>query len=533
VALSRRQLLGCGLAGWAGAAAGWNPVRGAQPANVAFADSADFDEWMGGQLRAWHVPGLAVAIVVDGHIALLRAYGLRDVERNLPMTVQTPQPIASVSKIFTAAALALRVHEGQLEWDRPFREYMPGFRLKSDYATQTVSLRDMLSHRTGLGRHDFSWFNAGASRDELIARIRHLDMASEPRTQWQYNNWMVLAASTVAAPAGGEWASAVQRRLLAPLRMHGASTALPASSPDATWATGYRLDGQRQAQPVPFMNLPAMGPFGGINADAEEMARFLRMLVNDGTLEGAQVLPGDALRTMCTPQMLVPTPTRFAEIGQTQYGLGLFLTQYRGERLAWHGGNLPGVTTLLSFIPARRLGIYVACNQTSSVLPTVLTYTLYDRLGSEAGLDWSERFSALAAQSAATASAANDKNLLSRKMGTHPTHDNAALAGDYEHPGYGRFSIAADAAHLRGSFNGMSSTFKHFHYNVFEAPQDRTNDFTGLKLQFHLDLDGNVSHFTAKLDASTAPITFMRAARDVASVEQRAEQGPRTSRSRC
>jgi CubicO group peptidase (beta-lactamase class C family) len=500
--LGRRDFLGSCLAGAAAAVL-------AEPRTRASFD--DIPALLDRELQFWNVPGVALAVVVDDELRLLLARGMRHLDNALPMTPQTVQPIASVTKIATAATLSMLVHDGALQWDRPVRETMPAFRLRSEYATQTVTLRDMLSHRTGLGRHDFAWFNASASRDELLERVRHLEMASEPRTAWQYNNWMVLMAGVLAGrAAGGTWEALVERRLLEPLAMRSATLRLPARDDASGWATGYRLDSGKTPHAVPFMNLQAMGPCGSINASAADMAQLLRLLVGLGTIDGTQRMDAKVLEPLLTPQMLVPLPARFAEVGETHYGLGMFLTQYRGERLAWHGGNLPGVTTLMSFMPARRIGVYVATNQSSSVLPAVLAYTLYDRLLDAPTVDWSARYRGLVEQGEAGARVAARKSADTRKTGTQPTHATSELAGEYTHPGYGRFSVAAESQALRGHFNGLSSLFTHHHHNVFEAPADPLNELGGLKLQFHLDVDGEVAHFTAKLDSTMPPTVFER-----------------------
>ena len=145
---------------------------------------ADWDAFMAQQLALWKVPGASIAIVKDGQVILSRGYGLRDVAQQLPMTENTVQPIASTTKSFTVAALATLVRDGKLKWDEPVREYLPDFRLHSDYATQTVTLRDMVSHRTGLPRHDAVWFNSKLSREELIKRVRHFELSAEPRARF-------------------------------------------------------------------------------------------------------------------------------------------------------------------------------------------------------------------------------------------------------------------------------------------------------------------------------------------------------------
>ncbi|HSM56932.1 MAG TPA: serine hydrolase domain-containing protein, partial [Candidatus Sulfomarinibacteraceae bacterium] len=156
---------------------------------------AEFDNYVEAAMASWHCPGVAVSIVRGDEVLHQSAYGLRDVEAQLSLTEDTRFPMASVTKSFTAMSVALLVDEGKLEWDKPVREYMPEFILDDDYVTQHVTVRDMLSHRTGLPRHDFAAWRLDVPRAEFIRRMRHFKFNASFREKFQYNNLMYVAAA--------------------------------------------------------------------------------------------------------------------------------------------------------------------------------------------------------------------------------------------------------------------------------------------------------------------------------------------------
>lgn len=175
---------------------------------------ADFDKFVDTELKKWNTPGIAITVVKDGKVILKRGYGYRDLDKKLPMTELTVQPIASVTKSFTVAALATLVREGKLSWDKPVRDYLQDFKLYSDYATLNVTPRDLVTHRTGLPRHDFSWFNSTATREELYKRLPYLEPSAPLRTRWQYNNFMYMTAGYMGGKiAGSDWETLVRKNI--------------------------------------------------------------------------------------------------------------------------------------------------------------------------------------------------------------------------------------------------------------------------------------------------------------------------------
>ena len=474
---------------------------------------ADFDTFVQQQMALWKVPGVSVAIVKDGQVILSRGYGLRDVARRLPMTQDTVQPIASSTKSFTVAALATLVRDGKLEWDKPVREYLPDFRLHSDYATQTLTVRDLLSHRTGLPRHDLAWYGSPLTREQLFNRLRHLELSAEPRAKFQYNNFMYMTAGLLGGRvAGSDWETLVQASLLTPLGMQSSSFTVADLKQAPDHATGYTLDDDENALPKPYQELRAMGPTGAINSTARDMGQYLLMLAAGGSYKGQTLVRENDLRAMTTGQMTLPDARRWPEVGSPQYGMGWFVRQYRGVPLVDHGGNLDGASTAMGFLPGRNLAFYATANVSASALPDVLMYAAIDRLLGQPPVDWSQRHRELFTAGKAASMAARDQKLDSGKPGTRPAFALAEYVAEYEHPGYGLMSIGREGAQLNISYHGFTAPLPHLHFETFRTPRDPLLDLAETRVQFITSFEGEIESLQIEMEPAVKPIVFKRLA---------------------
>ncbi len=491
----------------------------ADPTFAVTADAAlaDFDKFVLGELKKWNTPGIAITVVKDGKVILKRGYGFRDVEKKLPMTEFTVQPIASVTKSFTVASLASLVREGKLSWDKPVRDYLPDFKLYNDYTTLNVTPRDLVTHRTGLPRHDSSWFNGTATREDLYKRLQYLEPSAQLRATFQYNNLMYMTAGYMGGKvAGSDWETLVRKNIFAPLGMTNSTFTIEDMQKAQHVSRGYKWDEQENAVAIDYRGIAAMGPTGSINANMEDMSRYLRMYLGRGQFEGKNIINAADIIEMTNPQMVMSDARRFEEISSTQYGMGLFLTHYRGERLVQHGGNMPGASSLLSFMPLKNIGVFTTSNMSGSQLPSIVTYAIYDRLLKMKLIDWSERFWDIKEKGKASELGAKKQNLSPRQTGTKPAHQLSEYAGDYLHPGYGTINFAAlkdkSGDNLIGTFNGLTSSFPHYHFDVFKAPDDKLNDMANIKVQFMTNIDGEVASVAIGLETAVKPIVFVRQA---------------------
>jgi CubicO group peptidase (beta-lactamase class C family) len=437
------------------------------------------------------------------------------VDKNLPMTHLTVQPIASVTKSFTVAAMATLVREGKLSWDKPVRDYLPDFKMFNDTTTLNATPRDLVTHRTGLPRHDYSWFNATATREELYKRLPYLEPSAQLRATWQYNNFMYMTAGYLSGKVAGgvghdAWENLVRANLLKPLNMGASSLSINEMMKSPHVGAGYAWDENEAPKRVDYKPVDAMAPTGAINSNMEDMAHYLQMLLGNGQFAGKTILNAADIIEMTNPQMVMADARLFDEISATQYGMGFFLTHYRGEKLVHHGGNMPGASSLLSFLPNKKIAVFVTANLSASSLPTVLSYAMYDRLLGLKPVDWSGRFWDRKEKTKASEVAAKKQNLSPRQFGTSPSHRLTDYAGDYGHPGYGVIKFVVQGQSLAGSYNGLSSNFPHFHYDVFEAPDDKLNELAKLKAQFVTDIDGEISAVRIGLESVIKPIEFLR-----------------------
>jgi len=484
-------------------------ARGGEP--IAEPKLADFGAFVEEQLKLWKAPGVSVAIVRGEELIAATGYGLRNVKENQPMTGRTVQPVASVTKSMTVATLAALAREGKLEWDKPVRDYLPEFRLHDEYATAHVTPRDLVTHATGLPRHDWVWVGSKAPREDLVRRLRYLEPSAEPRVKYQYNNLAYCTAGYLGGRvAGSSWEELVRTRLFEPLGMANSSCSVNDLLKNEDHALGYRLNDAEEAVPIRYLNVDALGPAGSVNSNAEDMSRYLRMLINKGKFEGKEVLGEPDVAEMVGARMMVSESDAFRELGPSQYAMGLRITTYRGRKMVQHSGALRGLSSSLSFLPQEKLGVFVAVNRSDSSLTMVLTYAIYDRLLGLKEIDWSKRLRDRRDKDKTARDEAEKQKITTKKPGTMHGHLLSEYAGEYEHPGYGVFAVRDQGDALEGSFNAATSRFEHFHYEVFAAPKNEFNSFSEQKIQFLTSIDGDVESVEIQFEPLTRALTFKR-----------------------
>ncbi len=454
-------------------------------------------------LERWKVPGIAVAVIKEGKLAFAKGYGYRDLERKLPVTSRTLFAIGSCTKAFTATALGILVDEGRVEWDRPVIDYLPDFRLKDEYATMHVTVRDLLLHRTGLPRHDLVWYGASLSRQQLYHRLRFLTPSAELRQLWQYQNLMYMTAGYLIEKITGQsWESFVRNRILEPLEMHETNFSVEVSKRADDAALPY-AEVKGKLKRIPFRNIDAMGPAGSINSNLEEMAHWVLLQLNKGTYKGRRIISAETLSEIHRPQMVVPRPRKYKELFYLNYAMGWMVTSYRGHLLLMHGGSIDGFKAAVSFMPDDGLGLIVFANKSGTPVPQLLTYAIYDRLLGLKPAPWNERFWKERQQEKKL----KEKLSLCRK-GTSPSHPLKDYEGDYCHPAYGLIKIKVEQGKLVALFHDQRVTLRHCHYDVFETEKELL--IGRLRISFLTNKAGVVDRLKAALEPRVEDIVFKR-----------------------
>ncbi|MBV8519664.1 MAG: serine hydrolase [Acidobacteria bacterium] len=471
-----------------------------------------FDELANAALHSWNTPGLAVAVVADGKVVYAQGFGKRDVEKALPMTADTLLPIGSVTKSFTTLLMGMLVDEGKLEWDKPVRTYLPDFRVMDETLTSRITPRDLVTHRTGLPRHDLVWYNNDTlTRKEIVARLAHLPASEDFRTHFQYNNLMFLAAGYLVEQLTGQpWEDVARTRIFTPLGMTRSTFTDAAASKDPDHAQPY-LEEHDVVREVPFREVGNMGPVGEISSSANELARYALLHLERGRAGDRQLVQPATMLELHAPVIatgdLPPSP----EISPASYALGWFIDSYRGHNRVYHGGHIDGFSSLLTLFPADGIAVVTLANLDHAGILDVLTNHIADRMLQLPAIDWNA--TALAKRNAVKqldADAETKKNA-ARKSGTKPSHALADFAGDYESEGYGVLRVAATADGLRATYNRIETPLEHWHYDVFNGLRNEKDPtFEGMKYNFWTDFAGNINAVEASFEPRVAPIVFYK-----------------------
>lgn len=462
--------------------------------------------------EAFNVPGLAISVVVGGKVVFSEGYGYRDLEDQLPMTPDTLFAVGSTTKAMTATLLGTLVDEGKLDWDAPVREYLPRFSLADPMISPRVTVRDLLTHRTGLPRHDAVWYNDNEiTREEMVAALEHLPMAADLREKFIYNNLMFVTAGHVAEQITGEsWEELLRERLFEPIGMERSNFSVETSKQDPDHALPYRENDEGELERIPFRPLDKVGPAGSVNSSVDEMSRWVAFNLLRGKAGGQTLIEGATLQEIHSPQMALQAAPERKDISSPSYGMGWFVRTYRGHRQIYHGGGIDGFVTSVTMFPDEELGI-VAFDNRGSGLAELLSRHAADRVLGLDRIDWigdavKQRQKAEQAQEDAKARQRDE-----RVEGTKPSRPVEAFAGVYEHPGYGQLEIDHRDGGLVLRFNGIETPLEHWHYDVWSgAETDGDATFEGQKLIFRSNLDGAVAAVESRMEPMVDPITFER-----------------------
>jgi CubicO group peptidase (beta-lactamase class C family) len=488
--------------------------RSVDPAAAAAAALEGFDEFVASAMKSWSVPGLSVAIVKDGTVVLAKGYGYRNLHSKLPVTADTIFAIGSSTKAFTTMAMGMLVEEGMLAWDEPVKTYLPRFALRDTFAGQRMTPRDLVTHRSGLPRHDLAWYNATLSRSELVERLPFLEPNAGFREKFQYQNLMYLTAGYLTGEvAGTSWEDVLRTRILDPLGMKSSNFAVSESQKTPDFATPYTLK-EKAPSDVPFRIVDAIGPAGSINSTANDMAKWLQLHVGGGVVDGRRVVAARQVQEMHRPQMVIQSfPGMFedTEIQQPSYGLGWFVESYRGKKRVHHGGNIDGFSAMVSLLPDDGIGVVVLANLNGTALPTIVARHASDRLLGLEPVDWNGRAlerRAVGEKAAASArKAAGDE----RKTDTRPAHALEEYAGEYSHPAYGSVLITREGAGLAARFHDIPVRLNHWHYETFRGEvEEGALAEVRLFFQFFTDGQGEVDRVTVPFEPAVEPIAFRK-----------------------
>jgi len=478
-----------------------------------------FDAYMQKVLKDWNVPGIGVAVIAKDKVIFAKGFGYRDYGQKLPFTTRTVVPIASNTKLFTATAAGLLVEDGKLEWDKPVRQFVPSIQFYNDELNRTVTIRDMLSHRSGITRHDLIWYKSDFTQKELFERLKYLEPSENARSVFLYNNMMYSGSGyAIELLSGKPWEQFVRDRLLTPLGMSHTTFTIEdmVKGPEPGVPYTERRDNTELYAIPYYSDAIGVAPAGAINSSIVDMSRWLIALLNDGKLEGKQIIPRNVIKQTLAPSIALPNTglevRGWREIINSYYGMGRWTASYRGHLLAYHGGDLPGFHSQVSLMPYDSIGVIVfVIGNHAAPLYNIVSYNVYERLLGMSLTPWSERQNAIRLKNKEADKTARTKAGAGRVANTRPSHPLGDYVGEFEHPAYGVLTISQGDTSLVFDFHKIKLPLSHFHYDRFDTPDDEedgkwsVNFLTNPQGEIHqaeLSLDEAAVHFTRRVPAA-------------------------------
>ncbi|MHB8055709.1 MAG: serine hydrolase [Candidatus Aminicenantales bacterium] len=484
---------------------------GGDPAAKIRAALEGFDKIAADSLQAIHVPGAAMAVLKNDKVVYAKGFGFKDVENKVPVTPDTLFAIGSSSKAFTVFALGKLVDEGKVEWDKPVRTYIPWFRLYDESAGERLTVRDLVTHRSGLPRHDLLWYNnKTATREDLVRALAYLQPSADLREKWQYNNLMFLTAGYLLETLTGKpWEDAVRSLVFEPLGMKRSNFSVLDSQKDRDFAFPYEYK-DKAFHKMPFRDITNVGPAGSINSSVTEMANWVSVHLAAGKFNGKDLLNPATITDMHNPHMVTGATAEDVNLTPADYAMGWFTDVYRGHRRVQHGGNIDGFSALVAFLPDDGLGFVVLTNMNGTGLTELLVRTATDKiLGLEAH-DWIGEAAKQIEKAQGEVKKAEEKKITRKVPRTKPAHPLSDYAGVYTHPGYGAITIDFAGNRLSFTYNGMQTNLDHWHYETFNGVKIADPTFEDFKLTFRTDLNGRVAAIAAAFEPTVDDIIFVK-----------------------
>ncbi len=389
-----------------------------------------FDLYMDKILKDWNIAGAGVGIVYKDQLVFAKGYGYREYEQKLPVTPKTLYQIASNTKLFTAISVGMLVDQGKLDWDKPVRNYIPSIEFYNNDLNNSVTIRDMLAHRTGISRHDLIWYKSDFSRKELYERLKYLEPSQPIRQGFLYNNLMYVSSGYIIELLSSKtWETFLQENILNPLEMK--STVFSVKEMEKNPDHGVPYNEKRDTTllyriPI-YEDQQAVGPAGSIISNIEDMSNWLITLMNNGKFRNRQVIPERVVKATLEPTVALPNTgldnKGYKEILNSFYGMGRFTASYRGHLLTSHGGDLPGFHSQISAMPNDSIGVIVfVIGDQGAPLYNIISYNIYERLLGTDLTPWSERGLNDLKEGKKIGKEGRSKSGAERIAGTRPSH---------------------------------------------------------------------------------------------------------------
>lgn len=430
----------------------------------------NFEKEIRSALEKWEIPGFAIAIVKDGKIVLSKGCGVCKLGEINPIDELTLFSIGSLTKSFTSQALSILVKQGKIHWDDPVIKYIPNFYLFNSYVTQEITIRDLLSHRSGLAAHegDLLWFKTNYDRQEILRRIRFLKSKEGFRAKYAYQNVLYLVAAEIIQSITGEsWDEFLKKNLFSPLEMRSTIPSLPSSVGQTNIASPHaKLDGQLRS--IDWISVDNIAPAASIVSNLSDMIQWMKFILESEKSENESFTFDQEI---LKPQIMIdPDPFLmqfFPDSHFLSYGLGLVLHDYHGLKIIQHDGIINGMTNLMVIVPEEKLGILILTNVRDSFLPYLLSYKLVDHYLKINTRDWDKHFADVSKQ--LEEDNTNHEKEIQREhvLNTNPSFSLDQYTGSFTNNLLGAITISLNKGELEARLIAEKGKLVHWHYDTF------------------------------------------------------------------
>ena len=478
-------------------------------------------------LKDWKAVGFAVAVVNRNKVIYSKGFGYRDYAKKIPVTTNTLFAIGSCTKAFTASLIGMLDNNKVVDIDKPAHNYLPDLAFYNNGMTDNITLRDMMCHRTGLPRHDYSWYLfSTSSRDSLVKRIQYMEPTGGVRDKWQYNNFMFMLQGVIAEKLTGQkWEQNIRSKILTPLNMTRTNFSVLDMAKDSDASLGYYIKNDSIIKKINYYNIDAMGPAGSINSSVNEMSHWVITWIEGGKFNGKEIIPSSFREQAISSQMVIGAAFPEQDVPDvffSNYGFGWSLVSYRGHYRVEHGGNIDGFSASTCFFPTDSIGIIVLTNQNGSAVPSIVRNLIADKVLNLPYIDWSVNRKKVVDKAKAAALELKKNSTSMRKPGTKPSHPLKDYEGAFVNPGYGTMEIFENDDSLFARTSTKIFWLRHYNYDVFEPfekdPEEGidTSDAGQLKIQFNMDVNGTIQSALMALEPALKPIEFNKKEKEVA-----------------
>jgi CubicO group peptidase (beta-lactamase class C family) len=448
-------------------------------------------------MKDWKMPGFAAAIVKNDSVIFSKGFGVRDIRTNEPVDENTNFMIASCSKAFTTASIARLVDQGKIKWDDPVIKYLPYFHMYDPWVTKEITIRDLVTHRSGLATFsgDILWLGSTYDKDEVIRRAQYLKPTSSFRSRYGYQNILFsVAGEVINAVSDTNWHAYLKHNFFEPLGMKRTNTSIKEMKEKGNNAWPHRTLNGNVITHSDYYSIESVAPAGAINSNVQDVARWILLQLNKGKIGDKRIFSEYQSNEMWSNNMFV---------GNNNYGLGWFISYKNGKRVLNHGGGMPGMISDVTIVPEEKFGMVLLSNYETGMVSAIRNYIM-DVMMNVEPKDYNKMMMESWARRMENFDKENKRREDVRVKDTKPSLPLEKFSGTYEDKMYGAAKVSLKEGKLFLQFIPSSSfrgELKHYHFDQFYI--DWEDEFlTRGWIKFDMNFKGEIKQFSIEVPNS-------------------------------